>query len=59
MAALLEARDVSKIFGSGVFAKKKTVALQGASLVLRDDRPSITAIAGKAAAARLPYRVCC
>ena len=47
MAALLEARDVSKIFGSGVFAKKKTVALQGASLVLRDDRPSITAIAGE------------
>ena len=47
MTALLEAENVGKIFGGGLFNRKKTAALKNASLVLRDDRPSITAIAGE------------
>lgn len=47
MALLLEARNVGKIYGGGLFSKKRTVALADASLILHDDRPSITAIAGE------------
>jgi peptide/nickel transport system ATP-binding protein len=47
MAALLEARDVSKVFGAGVVSKKSTYALQNASITINDERPSITAIAGE------------
>jgi oligopeptide/dipeptide ABC transporter ATP-binding protein len=47
MTALLEAVNVGKTFGGGLFDKKKTVALQTASLEIHGDRPSITAIAGE------------
>ncbi|CAN5660553.1 ABC transporter ATP-binding protein [soil metagenome] len=47
MTALLEARNVGKTFGAGLFNKKHTVALQSASLTLNDERPSIIAIAGE------------
>ena len=51
MTTLLEARQVRKVFFSGgrIFGRKKrvTVALEQASLVIRGDKPSITAIAGE------------
>ncbi len=47
MAALLEAKNVSKIFGGGLFSKKRTVALENASITIQADQPSITAIAGE------------
>ena len=47
MTALLEARRVSKVFGSGVFHKQRTAALEDFSLAIADDPPSITAIVGE------------
>lgn len=51
MTALLEARNVSKVFTSGsrLFSKKKkvTVALENASFVIQGNQPSIVAIAGE------------
>lgn len=51
MTTLLEVRNVSKVFtsGGGWFGRKKrvTVALDRASLVIRDDQPSIISIAGE------------
>jgi len=47
MAPLLEARNVSKIFGGGLLNRKQTVALETASVTIQDDTPSIIAIAGE------------
>jgi oligopeptide/dipeptide ABC transporter ATP-binding protein len=47
MAALLEARNVSKVFGGGLFSRKQLVALANASIAIQADRPSIIAIAGE------------
>lgn len=48
MTALLEARNVSKIFGGGLFSRGNvTLAVQNASLEISRDQPSITAIAGE------------
>ena len=48
MANLLELRNVSKIFGGGLFNRSNvTVAVQDVSLAIPEDRPSITAIAGE------------
>src|SRR5690242_6361656 len=47
MAALLEARGVSKIFGGGVMHKHRTAALEHFSLVIPDAPPTITAIVGE------------
>lgn len=47
MSPLLEARNVSKVFGSGLFSRKQTVALEAASVAIQEDRPSILAIAGE------------
>jgi oligopeptide/dipeptide ABC transporter ATP-binding protein len=47
MAPLLEARNVSKIFGGGFLTRKQTVALEAASVAIEDAPPSITAIAGE------------
>jgi peptide/nickel transport system ATP-binding protein len=47
MASLLEARNVGKVFGGGLFNRKQNVALASASLTIADDRPSIIAIAGE------------
>lgn len=47
MAALLEARNVSKVFGGGLLSRKQLVALANASVAIQDDRPTIIAIAGE------------
>ncbi len=48
MAALLEARHVTKVFGGGIFNRKNvTVALEDFSLSIEGAPPSITAIVGE------------
>jgi peptide/nickel transport system ATP-binding protein len=44
---LLEAQDVTRVFGSGVLSGSHTVAVDGVSLMVNEDKPSITAIAGE------------
>ena len=44
---VLEARNVSKIFGGGLLNRKQTVALESASVAIAADKPSIVAIAGE------------
>ena len=44
---LLEALDVSKVFGDGLFSKRRTVAVDGISLIINEAKPTITAIAGE------------
>jgi oligopeptide/dipeptide ABC transporter ATP-binding protein len=47
MTSLLEAQHVTRIFGSGLLSKSHTVAVDGVSLMINEDKPSITAIAGE------------
>ena len=47
MTALLEARNVTKIFGSGMVNKTQTVALRNFSFTIDSERPSVTAIVGE------------
>ena len=47
MAALLEARKVSKIFGGGLFDKRVTVALDNFSFDIESTPPRVTAIVGE------------
>ncbi len=47
MAAFLELRDVSKIFGGGLLRKKRTVALDQFSFTVDAEKPSVRAIAGE------------
>lgn len=47
MTALLEARQVTKVFGGGLFDRTKTVALADFSMAIADGAPSITAIVGE------------
>ena len=47
MSALLEARQVSKVFGGGLFAKRVTVALDHFSFSIDSSPPTITAIVGE------------
>lgn len=47
MTALLELREVTKIYTSGVFKKRTTVALDRISLAIGTETPTITAIAGE------------
>ena len=47
MTVLLEARRVSKIFGSGLFHKRRAAALEDFSLAIASDPPSITAVVGE------------
>ena len=47
MTSLLEAQNVSRVFGSGMLTKGRTVAVDGVSLIINEDKPSITAIAGE------------
>jgi oligopeptide/dipeptide ABC transporter ATP-binding protein len=47
MKSLLEAQNVTRIFGSGLLTKGHNVAVDGVSLVINEDKPSITAIAGE------------
>lgn len=49
MSELLEARQITKVFdaGGGLFKRDQTVALDSFSMVISDDRSSITTIAGE------------
>ncbi len=47
MTPLIEFRNVSKVFGGGVFDKTRTVALEDFSMQLHDKPPHITAIVGE------------
>ena len=47
MTALLEARQVSKVFGGGLFRKHATVALDHFSFSVDSSPPTITAIVGE------------
>ena len=47
MTALLEARNVTKIFGGGLFDRTRTVALQDFSMAIAGDAPTITAVVGE------------
>ena len=47
MTPLLEARNVTKVFGGGLFDRTKTVALDNFSMAIGDDAPSITAVVGE------------
>jgi oligopeptide/dipeptide ABC transporter ATP-binding protein len=45
--SLLEAQNVTRVFGSGLLSKGHTVAVDGVSLIINEDKPAITAIAGE------------
>ena len=47
MTALLEARNVTKVFGGGMFQRNRTVAVDDISLELSGDEPSVTVVAGE------------
>jgi peptide/nickel transport system ATP-binding protein len=47
MAPLIEFRNVSKIFGGGLFDRQQTVALEDFSLAIDDTPPLITAVVGE------------
>jgi len=47
MTALLEARGITKVFGGGLFDKRKTVALENFSLAIEAQPPSILAVVGE------------
>ncbi len=47
MTSLLEAQNVTRVFGSGLLTKGRTVAVDGVSLMISEEKPSITAIAGE------------
>jgi oligopeptide/dipeptide ABC transporter ATP-binding protein len=47
VTSLLEAQNVSRVFGSGMLNKGSVLAVDGVSLIINEDKPSITAIAGE------------
>jgi peptide/nickel transport system ATP-binding protein len=47
MTALLEARQVTKVFGGGLFDRTQTAALEDFSMTIASDSPSITAVVGE------------
>jgi len=47
MKPLLEAQNVTRIFGGGLLHKGHTLAVDGVSLIINEDKPSITTIAGE------------
>jgi peptide/nickel transport system ATP-binding protein len=47
MAALLEAHNVTKVFGAGFFKRNTTVALESLSMAIDGEQPSVTVIAGE------------
>lgn len=46
-APLIEFKNVTKVFGGGLFDRNQTVALEKFSMTLHDDPPLITAIVGE------------
>ncbi|NBT04592.1 MAG: ABC transporter ATP-binding protein, partial [Proteobacteria bacterium] len=56
VAALLEARRVTKAFGGGVFSKSKVnVALEDFSMTIQDSPPSISAIVGESGSGKTTF----
>jgi oligopeptide/dipeptide ABC transporter ATP-binding protein len=47
MTPLIEARQVTKIFGGGILDRHSTIALEGFSLAIDSEKPSITAVVGE------------
>lgn len=47
MSGLLELRNVTKVFGGGIFSKNRTTALEDLSFTLDTDQSSITSIVGE------------
>lgn len=47
MTYLLEARHVTKVYGSGLIARQETVALEDFSMAIDVGQPSITAVVGE------------
>jgi oligopeptide/dipeptide ABC transporter ATP-binding protein len=47
MTALIELRDVTKTFASGVLGRERKVALERFSFLIDPDRPSLTAVVGE------------
>lgn len=47
MTALLEARNITKVFGGGLFDRSRTVALENFSFQISAENPSVTAIVGE------------
>ena len=47
MTALLEARNVTKVFGGGMFRRNQIVAVDNISLELAGDAPTVTVVAGE------------
>lgn len=47
MTAILEVRNVTKVFGGGTFSKNQTVALDDVTFSIPAERPSLTAVAGE------------
>ncbi|MER3486905.1 MAG: hypothetical protein C4345_13950, partial [Chloroflexota bacterium] len=47
MTTLLELRNVTKVFGGGLFQKHRTVAVDNLSLTIEDEPPSILAVVGE------------
>ena len=44
---LLEAQNVTKVFGSGLLSKRRLAAVDEISLAINEERPTVTAIAGE------------
>jgi oligopeptide/dipeptide ABC transporter ATP-binding protein len=44
---ILELRNVTKVFGGGLFSRRRTVAVEDVSFSIPADRPTITAVAGE------------
>ena len=47
MTPFLELKNVTKVFGSGIIRKKRTVALDNLSMSITTDNPTVRAIAGE------------
>jgi peptide/nickel transport system ATP-binding protein len=47
VTSLLEAQNVTRVFGFGLLTQGRTVAVDGVSLMISEEKPSITAIAGE------------
>jgi peptide/nickel transport system ATP-binding protein len=45
--ALLEALNVTKVFGDNLFSNRRVVAVDDLSLIINEEKPTITAIAGE------------
>ena len=56
MTALLEARNVTKVFGGGMFRRNQTVAVDNISLELSGDQPSVTVVAGESGSGKTHAR---